>query len=432
MRSLPLLLALSIAASSAAHAAGTTGAQRQNLDGARRRPALPEAALSMTGRQALLYKGKAFARGLVPGAAAANDRIVRKLERALWSGTPVTRTTALTGHELSDFRAEKASMLVRLALHPDQVTEGFLEAGRSTVSGREIAARRIWVQTISARGNRKNQVYVPAPGFLESSTDYEEVVRQKLHEGYDVVTYDQQWAGRTRRPDGSRDQGGVDSAFGIGRDFAAVVAYASTLGKVHTAAISMGGLGALAAIDGAQRAGGTLELALGRGPNGEDLSGTHFALDQLANTRIIGGFAGTSRNVLNSLVRVGARTPVVRDLPLPATGIVPRLSSDPTQQTAHARNAARGDYRAKLRTMVAVDQDQAEIVRSLGASTLMTPIDFVHGANDQLARPSAIVRLADSLRKPGAAPVTTTWLRTQDHVYASSPSQRPAAFDTRF
>lgn len=299
--------------------------------------------------------------------------------------------TSLDISQLKDgelFAAQKALDLTRMDRTPAEVTEGFVKAA-GKVNGQAIAPRDVFWQRFKPVGEPSGKLVVMFPGFLQTSRNFHEQVALLNKQGHDVMVMDQQWAGQTK----GGKAGGVDRGFGITRDVAAVAAYAQTQLDADYGAhpgkelVLMGtSLGGGPGVIGALTMNENKLLEL-EGP----------PMPQNVKVVLQGPFLGDTPSFQNKAVNSGSRIPLIKELPLPASGL-PVLTSDPTAAQKIAQGAVLDDIQARLQVMGAVnsDVDQIKALISAGKGPKV-PIEILHSAGDPLADPEQSRWLAQQL-----------------------------------
>ncbi len=338
-------------------------------------------------------------------------------KEAEWSnaaGHPI-KVSALNERDIPQielYRAQKSIALTRFGRTPEEVTDGFV-AARGSIDGMQIAPRDVFYQRWKPIGKPTGEVYVIAPGFLETGRNYHERAMELNRRGADVIIMDQQWAGYTK----GGSAGGIDRAFGISRDVAAVTAFASQVAEREYGAnsgrqvilmgISMGGgpgvVGALTLNDA-----GRIKLEGAQMPKG--LSG-------IAESP----YFATTPNALNSLLGILAKIPGVNRAKLPALGL-PTLTHDKVAQAKIGDHVSIEDIRGQAKALTAATEDLTTL-RGLLASGVrpMGKLFILHAEHDPLASPAAVKDIA------GLLDPTRSQLKlvsSNNHVFEETPSEQ--------
>ncbi|HEY4220495.1 MAG TPA: alpha/beta hydrolase, partial [Myxococcota bacterium] len=159
-------------------------------------------------------------------------------EKTVGAPSTLARPDHVSAPDWNAYLVDKAITLTRLGRAPDSVVDQYVKAS-GTIDGEKLADRDVftqtWAPTKAGEGSGKTLVF--SPGFLETGRDYVDQIEQANALGYTCVVMDHQWAGLS-----SGDKGGIDSAAGITRDLASVVADAAQSGHhVVVVGTSMGG-----------------------------------------------------------------------------------------------------------------------------------------------------------------------------------------------
>lgn len=290
------------------------------------------------------------------------------VEQRMGAVTDLDRPRHVASADWAAFRLAKAATLVRFDRTPTDVRDSIVRAS-GDVDGQPIADRDLFTQHIAARPPLRGTTVVMAPGFLETGRSYLEQAMLLSDAGYDVVVFDQQWAGLSQG-----DRGGIDRGFGVARDVAAVAADAAAKtpsNRVVLIGTSMGGgPGAYGAVH--MNADGRIHLAGPEMPRdvGVVLCSPYFA---------------TTRSLVNDALSANGRIPGLRKIALPALGL-PILSTDPVTLKKIAAHATSERISGQASAFHAPTADLAAMYEELEAGRgPNNPICIVQGTGDTLA-----------------------------------------------
>jgi len=289
-------------------------------------------------------------------------------EKSAGPVTTLPRPAHVSVEDFNGFQLDKAITLVRFGRDPASVTDHVVSA-RGSVDGNAIAPRDVFVQRFAPQGTPSGKTIVVSPGFLEDGRNHIEQAMLLSEKGHAVVVLDHQWAGLS-----SSSNGGIDRGFGIARDVAAVAGWAAAEAP-GTQLILLGtSMGAGAGVVGALTMNdhGRIDLEGPAMPKGVDgiLQGAFFAR--------------TSSLVNKTLAAVGS-VPLLRDIPLPATGM-PILSGDQATLRKLAAHATTEQLTGKAQAFHASTGDLATVRTMLdGGNVPAGRIYAIHGDRDTLA-----------------------------------------------
>ncbi len=318
--------------------------------------------------------------------------------------TTLERPAHVAPADWNGFLVQKAATLLKAGRTPADVSELTVNASGS-VDGQPIDARTLFAQRYKAQGPANGTTIVIAPGFLETGRSYAEQALALSAKGYEVVVFDQQWAGMS-----TGNAGGIDRGFGIARDVAAVTAKAAEGGnEIIILGTSMGGgPGAYGAIHLNEEN----RIAL----NGPQMPKGVKAILQAP-------YFGTQAGIINDALSVTGYVPGVRDIPLPAVG-VPILSSDPVTLHKLAAHAVIEGITGRAQGFHAAAADIDQLRDELPDHAPKNPIYVIQGDHDALASYRAT---EDFVYRMGPN-ITLDTLETTNHVFEETPGQQDVIF----
>lgn len=282
--------------------------------------------------------------------------------------TSLPRPAHVDADDFAAFRLDKAITLVRFGRTPADITEHVVSA-RGSVDGQAIAPRDVFVQRYAPQGTPSGKTIVVSPGFFEDGRHHTEQAMLLSSAGHAVVVLDHQWAGLS-----STSNGGIDRGFGIARDVAAVAGWAHAADPSTTVVLlgtSMGG--------GAGVVGALTMNDLGR----VELDGP--AMPRGIDGVVQGAFFERSSSLVNSALAVAGRVPLLRDVPLPSTGM-PILSGDQATLRKLAAHATTEQLTGRAQAFHASTNDLATITQLLQQGhTPAGRIYALHADKDTLA-----------------------------------------------
>jgi alpha-beta hydrolase superfamily lysophospholipase len=379
-----------------------TSGNKDGIVGNERAAAGSTAGTSIFDTNPLLFGARALVRGLLaPDDRARVQSFVTKFSEQHGPITTLARPAYVSEAAWNTFVADKAITLQRLGEAPSAVKEAIVRASGS-VNGEAIAPRDIFTQTWAPDGTPSGKTIVISPGFLETGRDYVEQIQLLRKLGHEVVVMDQQWAGLT-----SGDKGGIDRGFGITRDVAAVTAAAAQGGnEVILVGTSMGaGAGALGAA--LMNDNGRVQLDGPQMPRG-------------VNVVLQAPFFERTQSLPNAALALAGSVPLLRDVPLPATGL-PILSQDQATLRKIAAGATTEELSGRAQAFHASTADLATMRTMLQKGLRpLSKIAVIHAKDDTLAKYDATKEWV-SLLGPRAT------LRTVDstsHVFEQNPAEQ--------
>ncbi len=286
-------------------------------------------------------------------------------------GGPVTslsKPAHVDDERWNGFRLDKAISLVRLGLTPNDVSEHVVTAAGS-VDGHAIAPRDVFVQRFAPQGTPSGKTIVVSPGFLESGRNYLEQANILCKEGHAVVVMDHQWAGLSSGP-----QGGIDRGFGIARDLAAVAAWAHADAPKNEVVLLGTSMGAGAGVVGALTMNDHDRIQL-QGP----------AMPKGINAVLQGPFFARTSSVANATLAAAGTIPLIKEIPLPATGL-PILSGDQATLRKLAAHATTESLTGRASAFHASTEDLATTKQAIDAGKGPTgKVYVIHAEGDTLA-----------------------------------------------
>ncbi len=286
-------------------------------------------------------------------------------------GGPVTslsKPAHVDDERWNGFRLDKAISLVRLGLTPNDVSEHVVTAAGS-VDGHAIAPRDVFVQRFAPQGTPSGKTIVVSPGFLESGRNYLEQANILCKEGHAVVVMDHQWAGLSSGP-----QGGIDRGFGIARDLAAVAAWAHADAPKNEVVLLGTSMGAGAGVVGALTMNDHDRIQL-QGP----------AMPKGINAVLQGPFFARTSSVANATLAAAGTIPLIKEIPLPATGL-PILSGDQATLRKLAAHATTESLTGRASAFHASTEDLAMTKQAIDAGKGPTgKVYVIHAEGDTLA-----------------------------------------------
>jgi alpha-beta hydrolase superfamily lysophospholipase len=282
--------------------------------------------------------------------------------------TSLSKPAHVDADDFAAFRLDKAITLVRFGRTPADVTDHVVSA-RGSVDGAAIAPRDVFVQHYAPQGTPTGKTIVVSPGFFEDGRHHTEQAMLLSAAGHSVVVLDHQWAGLS-----STSNGGIDRGFGIARDVAAVAGWAHAAEPNNTVVLlgtSMGG--------GAGVVGALTMNDLGR----VQLDGP--AMPRGIDGVVQGAFFERSSSVVNATLAAVGRVPLLRDIPLPATGM-PILSGDQATLRKLAAHATTEQLTGRAQAFHASTDDLATITTLLKQGhTPAGRVYALHADKDTLA-----------------------------------------------
>ncbi len=326
----------------------------------------------------------------------------------------------------TEFAVGKATQLTRMGLHPGQVTEHFVSA-TGQVDGEKIKDRQLFLQRYApAPEDANGKVIVLSPGFAETGRHFESQIGALVKEGYDVVTLDHQWAGRS---DG--EKGGFDSVKGLARDVAAATVFAQQIqrdnypqkagSEVMLFGNSMGALAALTAASMNQADKLQLgELKVGQGLKEKDQA-LPGQMQKGLKLMLQSPFMGMTDNVLNKALQLTAGFRGINKLALPAMNL-PVITTDPLVQKLNAQEGISEGITSRPLSLKKVVDDLEKLWPFFAQNPPGNSVGIYHQTGDLLANYQDTQRLAEQLtRQLGSDKVAFMAEKGFDHVVENDP-----------
>ncbi|HNC99704.1 MAG TPA: alpha/beta hydrolase, partial [Myxococcota bacterium] len=297
-------------------------------------------------------------------------------KQAEWGDTPVTTLYPSALPQFIPFVTRKALDLARFARHPTEVTEGFIEASGS-VNGANIADREVFFQrfephaTVPATG----KVIVVSPGLQETGRNFLEQIDQMNALGHTVITLDHQWSGYSK----GGSPGAMDRLFGAARDVAAVAAqvaaWVESEPKLRGGEVLLFGNGV----------GGTAVLAATTMNDADRVKLKGPPMPKGLKMVLQAPFLKAVSSLSNTLLRVGAQIPGLRDLHLPGVG-APANAGDPDAGGKTQQEVLLEGSLPQPSALFAADDDLATLKHAIsGGTTPGGSALIVHARGDEVA-----------------------------------------------
>ncbi|HEY1101449.1 MAG TPA: alpha/beta fold hydrolase, partial [Myxococcota bacterium] len=257
--------------------------------------------------------------------------------------TTLSKPAHVDADDFAAFRLDKAITLVRFGREPSTVTDHVVSA-KGSIDGQTIAPRDVFVQRYAPQGPASGKTIVISPGFLEDGRHHTEQAMLLSSKGHTVVVLDHQWAGLS-----STSNGGIDRGFGIARDVASVAAWAHAASPNDTIVLLGTSMGGGAGVVG----------ALTMNDNGRvQLDGP--AMPKGIDGILQGAFFQRTSSLINNTLAAAGTVPLLKDVPLPATGM-PILSGDQATLRKLAAHATTEQLTGKAQAFHASSADLAVV-----------------------------------------------------------------------